>query len=102
MLLRGRLAEMMVQVDPSMYRKYVTYLSNGQAMLYVRLSKALYGMQEGIGDTQDRNGPLFLGIYHSCEENAICGNCRRRTVGFIVAVVGALLASISDLPGHRY
>ena len=27
-----------------MYRKYVTYSSNGQAMLYVRLSKALYGM----------------------------------------------------------
>ena len=44
MLLRGRLAEMMVQVDPSMYRKYVTYSPNGQAMLYVRLSKALYGM----------------------------------------------------------
>ena len=40
MLLRGRLAEMMVQVDPSMYRKYVTYLPNIQAMLYVRLSKA--------------------------------------------------------------
>ena len=44
MLLRGRLAEMMVQVDPAMYRKYVTYSPNGQAMLYVRLSKALYGM----------------------------------------------------------
>ena len=44
MLLRGILAEMMVQVDPSMYRKYVTYSSNGQVMLYVRLSKALYGM----------------------------------------------------------
>ena len=44
MLLRGRLAEMMVQVDPSMYRKYVTYSSKGQAMLYVRLRKALYGM----------------------------------------------------------
>ena len=44
MLLRGRLAEMIVQVDPSMYRKYMTYSSNGQAMLYVRLSKALYGM----------------------------------------------------------
>ena len=27
-LLRGRLAEMMVQVDPSMYRKYVTYSPN--------------------------------------------------------------------------
>ena len=27
-----------------MYRKYVTYSPNGQAMLYVRLSKDLYGM----------------------------------------------------------
>ena len=27
-----------------MYRKYVTYSPKGQAMLYVRLSKALYGM----------------------------------------------------------
>ena len=44
MLLRGKLAEMMVQVYPIMYRKYVTYSPNGQAMLYVRLSKALYGM----------------------------------------------------------
>ena len=44
MLLRGRLAEMMVQVEPAMYRKYVTYSPNGQAMLYVILSKALYGM----------------------------------------------------------
>ena len=44
MLLRGRLAEMMVQVDPTMYRKYVTYSPNGHAMLYVRLSKALYGV----------------------------------------------------------
>ena len=43
-ILRGRLAEIMVQVDPAMYRKYVTYSPNGQAMLYVRLSKALYGM----------------------------------------------------------
>ena len=29
MLLRGRLAEMMVAVDPKMYRKYVTYSPNG-------------------------------------------------------------------------
>ena len=35
MLLQGRLAEMMVQVDPAMYRKYVIYSPNGQAMLYV-------------------------------------------------------------------
>ena len=44
MLLRGRLAEMMVQVDLSMYRKYVTYSPNGQAMLYIRMRKALYCM----------------------------------------------------------
>ena len=43
-LLRGKLANMMVQVDPIMYRKYLIYLPNGQAMLYVRLSKSLYGM----------------------------------------------------------
>ena len=43
-LLRGRLTEMMIQVDPSMYRKYVTYSPNGQALLYFRLNKALYGI----------------------------------------------------------
>ena len=43
-LLRGRPAEMVVQVDPVMYRKYVTYSPKGHAILYVRLSKALYGM----------------------------------------------------------
>ena len=44
MMLRGKLAEMMVAVDPELYRKYVTYTSKGVPMLYVRLSKALYGM----------------------------------------------------------
>ena len=44
MLLQGKLAEMMVAVDPELYQKYVTYTSKGVPMLYVRLSKALYGM----------------------------------------------------------
>ena len=35
---------MMAQVDPTMYCKYVTYSPKGQAMLYVKLSQALYGM----------------------------------------------------------
>ena len=34
----------MVKVDPSLYRKYVTMLKNGVPMLYVQLSKALYGI----------------------------------------------------------
>ena len=33
MLLRGKLAEMMVRIDPSLYRKYITYSSNGVPML---------------------------------------------------------------------
>ena len=44
MLLRGKLAKMMVRIDPALYREYVTYSVNGVPMWYVRLSKALYGM----------------------------------------------------------
>ena len=44
MLLRGRLAELMVQVDPNLYRKYIIYNKNDQALLYVKLSKAIYGL----------------------------------------------------------
>jgi hypothetical protein len=44
MLLRGKLAEMMVRVDPALYREYLTYSAKGNPMLYVRLSKALYGI----------------------------------------------------------
>ena len=44
MLLRGQLAEMMVKIDPSLYRKYVTFSQKGVPMLYVQLSKARYRM----------------------------------------------------------
>ena len=44
MLLRGKLAESMVKVDPSMYREYVTTSKKGVPMLYVKLDKAMYGM----------------------------------------------------------
>ena len=46
MLLKGKLAELMVQVDPMLYRRYVTFNKKGEAMLYVHLSKALYGLLE--------------------------------------------------------
>ena len=35
---------MMVRIDPSLCRKYITYSNKGIPMLYVRLNKALYGM----------------------------------------------------------
>ena len=48
MLLMGKLAEMMVRIDPALCRKYVTYSANGVPMLYMRLSKGLYGMLRAI------------------------------------------------------
>ena len=44
MLLKGKLAELLVQVEPSLYRKYVITSSKGEPMLYVKLHKALYGL----------------------------------------------------------
>ena len=44
MRLEGRLAELMVKVDPSLYRKYITTSGKGEPILYVKMHKALYGM----------------------------------------------------------
>jgi hypothetical protein len=44
--LDGILAELMVQVAPSLYRKYVTTNAKGKAVLYVQLEKAVYGMMK--------------------------------------------------------
>jgi hypothetical protein len=43
MLLRGRLAELMVKTAPNIYRKYITIDGNTQPVLYVKLQKAMYG-----------------------------------------------------------
>ena len=44
MLLKGKLAELMVQVDPKLYQKYIITSKKGEAMLCVRLYKAFYGL----------------------------------------------------------
>ena len=44
MVLRGKLGEMIVKIDPLLYRKYITYSQKEIPMLYVRLSKVLYKM----------------------------------------------------------
>ena len=46
MRLDGILAELMVQVDPKLYRKYVTTNAKGKPVLYVQLEKAVYGMMK--------------------------------------------------------
>ena len=44
MLLKVKLAELMVQIDLQMYRKQIITSSKGEPTLYVCLSKALYGL----------------------------------------------------------
>ena len=44
MMLKGKLAELMVKVAPQIYRKYVTTGRKGEAVLYVKPRKALYGL----------------------------------------------------------
>ena len=39
---RGTLAELMMAADPELYRTFMSY-ETGQAILYVRMQKALYG-----------------------------------------------------------
>jgi hypothetical protein len=44
MVLKGELADMMIQIAPEVYRKYVTVDRKGTPILYVKLQKALYGL----------------------------------------------------------
>ncbi len=44
MVLKGELAEMMVQIAPQVYRKYVTVDRKGTPILYGKLKKVLYGL----------------------------------------------------------
>ncbi len=44
MVLKGELAEMMVQIAPQVYRKFVTVDKKGTPILYVKLQKAIYGL----------------------------------------------------------
>ena len=43
-VLRGELVELMVQVDPSLYRQYVHTTKNGTPILYMQLYKSVYGL----------------------------------------------------------
>jgi hypothetical protein len=44
MVLKGELADMMVQIVPQVYKKYITVNKKGTPMLYVKLQKVLYGL----------------------------------------------------------
>jgi hypothetical protein len=44
MVLKGELAEMMIQIAPQTYQKYMMVDKKGTTILYVKLQKALYGL----------------------------------------------------------
>lgn len=44
MVLKGRLAKLMVQVAPNQYCKYITVDKSKMPILYVKIQKALYGL----------------------------------------------------------
>ena len=41
-VLKGRLAELMVQVAPNLYKKHICMDRKGTATLYVKMQKAMY------------------------------------------------------------
>ncbi len=53
MILKGRLAELMVQVAPNLYRKYIAVDRKETSILYIKMQKVLYGLL--------RSALLFIG-----------------------------------------
>ena len=77
MLLKGKLAELMVQIDQKMYQKYVITSVKGEPMLYVRLSKALYGLLQSASlfykklQTKLEDFGFEVNPYNPCVANKI-------------------------------
>jgi len=57
-LLEGTIAELIVKLDPSIYRKYIWENRRGKPMLYMKLRKALYGTLHGKRKSEDINVQL--------------------------------------------
>ncbi len=77
MVLKGRLAELMVQEAPNLYRKYIMVDRKGTAILYVKMQKALYGLLRSalffykklVSDLESDGS--VLNPYDSCMANKV-------------------------------
>ena len=85
MLLEGTIAELIVKLEPSLYRKFVWKNKHGKPMLYVKLKKALYGTLQAallfwrlLSDTLVEWG-FKLNDYDKCVANKII-NGRQCTI----------------------
>ena len=85
MVFKGRLVELMVQVAPNLYRKYITVNRKGTAILYVKIQKALYGLLRSallfymklVADLESDG--FVLNPYDSCVANKVV-NAKQMTV----------------------
>ncbi len=48
MILKRRLAKLMVQVVPNLYRKYISVDRRRMAILYVKMQKTIYGLLRSV------------------------------------------------------
>ena len=85
MLLEGKLAEMIVKLDLSMYRKHIWYNKKGKPMLYIQLKKALYGTLQAallfwklLSETLQEWG-FILNPYDKCVANKVIAG-KQRTI----------------------
>ena len=44
LILENEMVDAMLEIDNELYEKYVIYRKNGKKRMYVRLSKAMYGI----------------------------------------------------------
>jgi hypothetical protein len=82
LLLRVHLAELMVQVNPALYPKYIIYGKNNKPHLYIKLSKAIYGLLKSavliykkfVADLKYNALPFVINPYEPCIANATIGS----------------------------
>ena len=85
MVLEGALAKLMVKVDPTLYRKFITTTSNGKSLLYVKIHKVLYGLlcsallfyRNLVGDLEAEG--FTINPYDPCVANKII-NGKKMTI----------------------
>ena len=99
MVLKGELADMMTQIVPEVYRKYVTADRKGTPILYVKLQKKLYGLMRAsllfyrkLRKEFERYG-LVINPYDPCVANMETKSGKQLTV---VWHVDDLMASCED------
>jgi hypothetical protein len=99
MVLKGELADLMTQIAPEVYRKYVTVDRKGTPILYMKLQKALYGLMRAsllfyrkLRKEFERYG-LVINPYDPCVANLETKSGKQLTV---VWHVDDLMASCED------